>query len=70
MGFEPTTFCLEGRRSTPELHPHSVGASGFATAGSPAPAGNHRPLDPPHTCRGEWICDRRESRPCGKPPTS
>jgi hypothetical protein len=22
MGFEPTTFCLEGRRSTPELHPH------------------------------------------------
>ena len=21
MGFEPTTFCLEGRRSTPELHP-------------------------------------------------
>ncbi len=22
MGFEPTTFCLEGRSSTPELRPH------------------------------------------------
>ncbi len=28
-GFEPATFCLEGRRSTPELRPHSVGAVGF-----------------------------------------
>jgi hypothetical protein len=25
MGFGPTTFCLEGRRSTPELHPHQSG---------------------------------------------
>ena len=25
MGFGPTTFCLEGRRSTPELHPHLSG---------------------------------------------
>ena len=24
MGFEPTTFYLEGRRSTPELHPHAI----------------------------------------------
>jgi hypothetical protein len=39
MGFEPTTFYLEGRRSTPELHPHLVGASGLATSGSPAPSG-------------------------------
>ncbi len=24
MGLEPTTFCLEGRNSTIELHPHSI----------------------------------------------
>ena len=25
MGFEPTTFCLGSRHSTPELHPLTLG---------------------------------------------
>ena len=48
MGFGPTTFCLEGRRSTPELHPHQettdllnplAHQSGRVDL-------NHRPLEP------------------------
>ncbi len=36
MGFEPTTFYLEGRRSTPELHPLRSGREDL----------NLRPLEP------------------------
>jgi hypothetical protein len=58
MGFEPTTFYLEGRRSTPELHPHGDTCRGEWICDrrkSRVQRETTDLLNPPHTCRGEWI---------------
>ena len=58
MGFEPTTFYLEGRRSTPELHPHRETCRGVWICDrrkSRVQRETTDLLNPPHTCRGEWI---------------
>lgn len=46
MGFEPTTFCLEGRSSTTELHPHYGSAPPFIMEATRLRALVH--ADPPY----------------------
>jgi hypothetical protein len=55
MGFEPTTFCLEGRRSTPELHPHGRDEWICDRRKYRLQRETTGLMNPPRTCRGEWI---------------
>jgi hypothetical protein len=63
MGFEPTAYCLEGRRSTPELHPHQAKVNRFGASASP--------LRPHCTLRPTaHLSGRVDLRPAEVPPSA